>query len=138
MIAQEHNRLVIKGIRQAYCVCALVVGCPKLCPAGQRKINDHFDDRSPTSARDMVAREMRSRLVIRIRESGRRWRRDPSHWRRTSGVFRISAPSETQSGVRSTMITRAAWATALPILSKNVAALDFAPPSLVPAGNFRS
>ena len=63
MIAQEHNRLVIKGIRQAYCVCALVVGCPKLCPAGQRKINDHFDDRSPTSARDMVAREMRSRSL---------------------------------------------------------------------------
>jgi hypothetical protein len=65
MIAQEHNRLVIKGIRQAAIVSvhwSLVVQ-NYAQPGSEKSMTILIDDRSPTSARDMVAREMRSRSL---------------------------------------------------------------------------
>jgi hypothetical protein len=99
-------RLVLNGIRQAASVSMYwSLECTKLCPAGQRKINSHFDrlsQASPTLARDVVGHEMR-RSVIGWSFDWRIWRGwcgGPSHrnWRaHTNDVFRVSASSRLSS-----------------------------------------
>jgi hypothetical protein len=98
MSTREHSRLVLNGIRQAASVSVhWSLECPKLCPAGQRKINSHLTaDRRPTSVRDVVAREMRRSVIGWSFDSANLDRPEerpkPSHWKgRTNDVFRVSA-----------------------------------------------